>query len=187
MEADKYGAGWFLNLGKTGSAAKDQSFILTLKAEPSRAPVMNFSSVLHFYLSFTWKDAFNMVYGQMVKTWNWGFRWKSCTPKGTFLPQILILKINWKKRAIIQGTLIMSVGSAIIRCTEKVRFLNLISRISGFYCSGNSSHCIAFSESISPSHTHTHTDTLKNVKHPLAARKAVKLKFKSSLSPQQSI
>lgn len=56
----------------------------------------------------------------MLKQWNFTFRRKCFTPKGTFLPPVLGPKNKLETRTIIQETLVMSVGIAIIKHTEKV-------------------------------------------------------------------
>ena len=79
----------------------------------------------------------------MVKPQKWAVGWKCLPLKALSSPQILGPKNKLEKRTIIEGTLVMSVGSAIIKYTEKVWFFsNLISGISGFYCPGNSSHSV---------------------------------------------
>ena len=135
----------------------------------------------------------------MLKPWNWAFGWKCSTPTGTFLPQILGPKNKLEKGSIIQGTLVMSAGTAIIEHTGKFDFL-LTSLVGfqvfiaqGIAATTQLSWNLFLLHTHTQTHTHTHTwmcaytYTLKNVKHPLATRIAVKLKLKLSLSPQLSI
>ena len=89
----------------------------------------------------------------------------------------------------------MSAGTAIIEHTGKFDFwLTSLVGFQVFIAQGIAATTqLSWNLFLLHTHTHTHTwmcaytYTLKNVKHPLATRIAVKLKLKLSLSPQLSI